>query len=128
VHILIDMHAEASSEKHALLYLLKDRVSAILGTHTHVGTDDLQIRSGCCYVTDVGLSGCRDNIIGMQSDAPIRRFLTGIGGHFDIPDRCKAMLQIVVLELDSFGRCKEAQKIKILDTDQKFITHALIEE
>jgi len=126
-HIIIDFHAEATAEKQALLYLLKDRVSAILGTHTHVGTDDLQIRSGCCFVTDVGLTGCRDNIIGMESDVPIQRLLTGIGGHFNVPNNCEAILQIVVLELDDSGNCIDAQKIRLLDDKRKFITNALVE-
>jgi len=126
-HIIIDFHAEATAEKQALLYLLKDRVSAILGTHTHVGTDDLQIRSGCCFVTDVGLTGCRDNIIGMESDIPIERFLTGIGGHLNIPNSCEAILQMIIFELDSSGRCIDAQKIRLLDDKRKFIAKSLIE-
>lgn len=126
-HIIIDMHAEASSEKQAVLYLLKERVSAILGTHTHVGTDDLQIRSGCCYVTDVGLTGCRDNVIGMESEVPIRRFLEGTGGHFNVPDHCDSILQMIVFELDEDGRCIDAQKIRLLDDKRKFISSALIE-
>ncbi len=126
-HIVIDMHAEASSEKQALLHLLKERVSAILGTHTHVGTDDLQIAAGCCYVTDIGLTGCRDSVIGMQSDIPIRRFLTGIGGHFDIPDKCKTVLQMIVFDLDGNGRCISSQKIKLLDNKGKYLTEAIVE-
>ncbi len=126
-HIVIDMHAEASSEKQALLHLLKERVSAILGTHTHVGTDDLQIAAGCCYATDVGLTGCRDSVIGMQSDIPIRRFLTGIGGHFDIPDKCKTVLQMIVFDLDGNGRCISSQKIKLLDNKGKYLTEAIVE-
>jgi hypothetical protein len=128
VHIIIDMHAEASSEKRALLYLLKDRVSAILGTHTHVGTDDLQVVDGCCYVTDVGLTGCRDNVIGMESDVPISRFLTGLGGHFNVPNECKAILQMIVFELDESGRCIEAKKIKLYDDKRKIVSEALVEE
>ena len=127
VHIIIDMHAEASSEKRALLYLLKDRVSAILGTHTHVGTDDLQIVSGCCYVTDVGLTGCRDNVIGMESDVPISRFLTGLGGHFNVPNECRAILQMIVFELDEKGQCIDAQKVKLYDDKKKVISQAIIE-
>ena len=127
-HIIIDMHAEASSEKLALLHMLKDRVSAILGTHTHVGTDDLQIRSGCCYVTDVGLTGCRDNVIGMESEVPIRRFLEGVGGHFNVPDHCDSILQMVVFELDDDGRCSDAQKIRVLDDKRKFVSEALVEK
>jgi len=126
-HIIIDMHAEATAEKQALLYMLRDRVSAILGTHTHIGTDDLQINMGCCYVTDVGMTGCRDNIIGMSSDIPIERFLKGIGGHLDIPKNCQSYLQMIVFELDSDGRCTDAQKIKLLDDSRKIVTKALIE-
>ncbi len=126
-HIIIDIHAEASSEKRTLLYMLKDRVSAILGTHTHVGTDDLQIVDGCCYVTDVGLTGCRDNVIGMSSDVPIHRFLTGLGGHFNVPDKCKSILQMIVFELDNDGRCIEAKKIKIYDNNRKIVVDGIIE-
>ena len=126
-HIIIDMHAEATSEKHALLHMLKEHVSAILGTHTHVATDDLQITNGCCYVTDVGLTGCRDGVIGMSSDVPIKRFLTGLGGHFDVPDECKALLQMLVFELDDEGRCVGAEKIKIYDDKPKIVTQAWVD-
>ena len=126
-HIIIDMHAEATSEKHALLQMLKEDVSAILGTHTHVATDDLQVVDGCCYVTDVGLTGCRDGVIGMHADVPIKRFMTGLGGHFDVPDNCKAILQMVVFELDENGLCIGAEKIKIYDDKPKIVTKAWME-
>ena len=126
-HIIIDMHAEATSEKHALLHMLKEDVSAILGTHTHVATDDLEVVDGCCYVTDVGLTGCRDGVIGMSSDVPVKRFLTGVGGHFDVPDVCKAILQMVVFELDDNGLCVTAEKIKIYDDKPKIVTQAWME-
>lgn len=123
-HIVIDMHAEASSEKQVLLHMLKKDVSAILGTHTHVGTDDLQIVEGCCYVTDVGLTGCRDGVIGMHHDVPIKRFLTGLGGHFSVPETCKTLLQMVIFELDDEGRCRDAKKIKIYDNTPQIVTDA----
>jgi len=126
-HIILDMHAEATSEKHAILHMLKKDVSAILGTHTHVATDDLQVLDGCCYVTDVGLTGCRDGVIGMDSVVPIKRLLTGLGGHFDVPDECKAILQMVVFELDENGRCIDAEKIKIYDDKPKVVTQAWID-
>jgi len=126
-HIVIDIHAEATSEKHALLHLLKENVSAILGTHTHVATDDLQVVNGCCYVTDVGLTGCRDGVIGMDSEVPVKRFLTGLGGHFDVPKECKAILQMVVFELDDKGSCVGAEKIKIYDDQPKIVTKAWME-
>jgi metallophosphoesterase (TIGR00282 family) len=126
-HIIIDMHAEASSEKNALLHMLKNDVSAIVGTHTHVATDDLQVLEGCCYVTDLGLTGCRDGVIGMESTVPIKRLLSGLGGHFDVPDVCKAILQMLVFELDEDGRCVSAEKIKIYDDKPKIVTKAWME-
>ncbi len=114
-HIVVDIHAEATSEKLTMMQLLRKRVSAIFGTHTHVGTDDLAIINGCCYVTDVGLTGCRDGVIGMEKDIPLNRFLTGIGGHYDIAKKCQAIFQLVVFELDDEGRGVSAKKIKIYD-------------
>ena len=126
-HIIVDMHAEASSEKNALLHMLQSDVSAIFGTHTHVGTDDLCISGGCAYVTDVGLTGCRDGVIGMDRSVPIHRFLTGMGGHHDIPDKCKTILQMVVFELDPEGRTLDAEKVKIYDDKPKVVTRAWVE-
>ncbi len=127
-NILIDMHAEATSEKRALLMMLRERVSAIMGTHTHVGTDDLVIDRGCAYVTDTGLTGCRDNVIGMDAKVPIERFLTGLPGRFDVPDKCRAILQIVVMEFEK-GRAVEAYKIKVYSEGEKEVAlKARIEE
>lgn len=117
-HIIVDFHAEATSEKIAMMQILKKRVSALLGTHTHVGTDDLSIIDGCCYVTDVGLTGCRDGVIGMDKEIPMNRFMTGIGGHFNISKSCQNILQMVVFELDEEGRGVQAQKLKIYDNGE----------
>jgi len=123
-HIILDIHAEASSEKNALRQILKEDVSAILGTHTHVATDDLQVVQGCCYVTDVGLTGCRDGVIGMDDVVPMKRFLTSLGGHYDIKEECKTLFQMIVFELDDEGRCVGAEKIKIHDDKPKIVTQA----
>jgi 2',3'-cyclic-nucleotide 2'-phosphodiesterase len=126
-HIVLDFHAEVTSEKRAIFMFLKGKVSAIFGTHTHVGTDDLCIAEGTGYVTDVGLSGCRDNVIGMDSKVPIERFMSGLPGRFDIPHKCKKILQIVVFELKA-GRCVEAKKYKIFnDTHPIQILDSIIE-
>jgi len=117
-HIVVDMHAEATSEKIAMMQILNKRVSAVFGTHTHVGTDDLTIVNGCCYVSDVGLTGCRDGVIGMDKKVPMNRFLTGIGGHYDIAKTCQAIFQLIVFELDENGRGVTAKKIKIYDNDE----------
>jgi len=123
-HIVLDMHAEASSEKNALLHIVGEEVSAILGTHTHIGTDDLQVIGGCCYVTDVGLTGCRDGVIGMDKAVPLKRFLSGLGGHHNIPNECQAIFQMVVFEMNEQGRCIGAEKIKIYDDAPKVVTSA----
>ncbi|WP_300363511.1 YmdB family metallophosphoesterase, partial [Hydrogenimonas sp.] len=126
-NIFIDMHAEATSEKRALLMMLREKVSAIFGTHTHVGTDDLVIDSGCAYVTDAGLTGCRDNVIGMDAKVPIERFLTGLPGRFDVPDKCRAILQMIVVELRD-GRAVEAYKIRVYDEgDRETVLQARVE-
>lgn len=127
-HIIVDIHAEATSEKLAMLHILKDRVSALLGTHTHVGTDDLIIADGCCYVTDIGLTGCRDGVIGMDKKIPIQRFMTGIGGHFDVPKQCQEILQFILFELDDEGRGVHAQKLKIYDNGEVQKQTARIEQ
>ena len=127
-HIIVDIHAEATSEKLVMMQLLKKKVSAIFGTHTHVGTDDLAIINGCCYVSDVGLTGCRDGVIGMKKDIPINRFLTGIGGHFDIAKKCQAIFQLIVFELDVEGRGVKAEKIKIYDNGDIYKFNGRVEK
>jgi len=127
-HIIVDVHAEATSEILAMLHILKERVSAIFGTHTHVGTDDLIIADGCCYVTDVGLTGCRDGVIGMDKKIPIQRFMTGIGGHYDIPKKCQEIMQLIIFELDDEGRGLKAEKLKIYDNGEVQKIDARIEQ
>ncbi len=126
-HIFLDFHAEASSEKRAMLMLLQGDVSGIIGTHTHVGSDDFQILRGTAYMTDIGLSGCRDNVIGMDSKVPIERFLTGVSGRFEVPEKCRKILQIAVMNLEE-GKCTEAFKLKIFDDGRVFRTDAWVEE
>ena len=112
-HIFIDIHAEATSEKRALFLHLREKISALIGTHTHVGTDDLQIIEGTAYATDIGLTGCRDNVIGMGADVPIERFITGVSpGRFEVPEKCKSWIQMMVMDLDDAGRCHEMYKIR----------------
>ena len=126
-NIFIDFHAEATSEKRALFAMLKGKVSAICGSHTHVGTDDLIIDEGTFYVTDVGLTGCRDNVIGMDTKQPLDRFLTSVGGKFDVPNQCKKILQGVIFEIEE-GKCTEAFKIKAYDDREVEISQTAYRE
>ena len=110
-NIFIDFHAEATSEKRGMMMLLQGQVSGIVGTHTHVSTDDFQISKGTAYLSDIGLTGCRDNVIGMDEKVPLKMFLTGMKGHFDIPKKCKKILQIAIMDLKD-GKCESAYKLK----------------
>lgn len=121
-NILIDFHAEASSEKRAMMMLLQGKVSAIVGTHTHVATDDFQIAHNTAYVSDVGLTGCRDNVIGMDAKVPLKQFLTGVKGHYDIPKNCKAILQLLIMEFKE-GKCIDGIKLKYFDDDRVLKTN-----
>ena len=81
--IIVDFHAEATSEKQAMAYYLDGRVSAVIGTHTHVQTADEQIsENGTAYVTDAGMTGPHDSIIGMEKTPSLGRFLTGMPKRF----------------------------------------------
>lgn len=126
-HIFLDFHAEATSEKRAMLMLLSGEISGIIGTHTHVGSDDFQIANGTAYLTDIGLTGCRDNVIGMDAKVPLERFITGVSGRFEVPEKCRKILQIAVMNLDE-GKCTDAFKLKIFDDGRMIRTDAWIEE
>lgn len=110
-NIFIDFHAEATSEKRVIFMMLKGKVSGICGTHTHVGTDDLQVVDGTAYLTDIGLTGCRDNVIGMNDNVPIAKATTGLGGHFDVPNSCKSIFQLMVMDIVE-GKTVECFKLK----------------
>jgi len=126
-NIFIDFHAEATSEMRGMLMLLQGEVAGIIGTHTHVSSDDFQISQGTAYLTDIGLTGCRDNVIGMDKKVPLRQFLTGMKGHYDIPKKCKKILQIAILDIED-GKATHAFKLKIFDDNRVLKTEAWIEE
>ncbi|WP_024790652.1 MULTISPECIES: YmdB family metallophosphoesterase [unclassified Lebetimonas] len=119
--VFIDFHAEATAEKRTLFHLLKGKVGAIIGTHTHIGTDDLQINDGTCYLTDIGLSGCRDNVIGIKENAPIMNSLTGLKHNFDVPKKCKTIFQAVVINTDA-KKSISAKKYKAFDDGELIVT------
>lgn len=121
-NIFIDFHAEATSEKAVMFMMQKGEVSAICGTHTHVGTDDMQITDGTFFVSDIGLTGCFDGIIGMDAKNPIKKATTGIGKHFDIPKSCNSIFQMAIIELEN-GKAIDGFKIKIKDCGKRSITN-----
>jgi hypothetical protein len=100
--ILIDFHAEATSEKKAFGYYLDGKVSAVLGTHTHVPTADATVLSGgTAYITDVGMCGAADSILGVKKEQSLKRFLTGEWAAFEIPEDPEVVeLSYVIIEVD----------------------------
>lgn len=111
--VLVEVHAEATSEKKALAYYLSGRVTAVVGTHTHVQTADAQILDGhTAYLTDVGMTGVMDSIIGVKKEAVIQRFLTGLPVRFDAAEG-PGVLHAVLIEADeATGRAKEIVTIQ----------------
>ncbi len=96
--ILVDFHAEASSEKVALGWYLDGRVTAVLGTHTHIPTaDERVLPQGTAFQTDVGMSGPYDSVIGVETELVLQRFLTGMPGKFEAakgnPKLCAALIE-----------------------------------
>lgn len=111
--ILVDFHAEATSEKNAMGKYLDGRISAIVGTHTHVQTADEKIMPrGAGYITDVGMTGATDSVIGMKAESPIEKFLTGMPRSFE-PAKSDIELQGVVIHIDSAsGKCISIERVK----------------
>ena len=98
--IVIDFHAEATSEKMALAYYLDGKVNAIVGTHTHVQTADERILSkGTAYITDLGMVGSLDSILGVRAEAVIEHFLTALPTKFEVADK-PCIYCGIVLEID----------------------------
>jgi hypothetical protein len=110
--IIVDFHAEATSEKMALGRYLDGRVSAVLGTHTHVGTIDAQILSGgTAYVTDIGMTGPMDSVIGDDAEAVIQRFLTAIPHRLSV-GKGKIIFNAMLVEIDdNTGKALNIERI-----------------
>ncbi|MBI5561744.1 MAG: TIGR00282 family metallophosphoesterase [Deltaproteobacteria bacterium] len=111
--ILVDMHAEASSEKAALGHFLDGTVSAVIGTHTHVQTSDERLlANGAAFITDAGMTGATDSIIGMRKDEIITRFLTQLPVKFDVATKDVELQGVVVTVNNRDGRAVRIERIK----------------
>lgn len=110
--ILVDMHAEATSEKVAMGWYLDGRVTAVLGTHTHIPTADTRVLpKGTAYQTDIGMSGPYDSVIGVEKEQVLARFLTSMPGRFDAA-RGDVRLNGVLIDCDpQTGRAKAIQRV-----------------
>ncbi|NOZ92797.1 metallophosphoesterase [bacterium 3DAC] len=113
IPILFDFHGEATSEKMAMGWYVDGRVSAIVGTHTHVPTADERILpGGTGYITDVGMCGCMDTVIGMDKEAAVKRFTTGIPERIEPPKKCgKLRAYGVLIEIDKEGKTTSMRRV-----------------
>lgn len=120
-HILVDFHGEATSEKEAMGWALDGKASAVVGTHTHVQTNDARILpQGTAYQTDVGMTGYYDGILGMKREAILERFRTQMPARFETPSQGRAKLNGCYIELDpQSGKAKKIEPIRI-DDDTPF--------
>jgi len=108
--IIVDFHGEATSEKVALSNYFAGRVSAILGTHTHVQTADEKIISDTACISDVGMCGPSDSVIGVDKDQSIKRFLTAMPITFEVAEG-PAQINAVIVEIDDEGKAKSIERI-----------------
>ena len=112
--VLLDIHGEASSEKMALGWYLDGRVTAVLGTHTHVPTaDERLLHNGTAYQTDVGMSGPFDSVIGVETELVVQRFLTGMPGKFE-PAKGDPRMCATLIECDgATGRATGVKRMML---------------
>jgi metallophosphoesterase (TIGR00282 family) len=117
--IIVDFHAEATSEKVAMGRYLDGRVSAVLGTHTHVGTADASILpKGTAYVTDVGMVGPVDSVIGVDTESAIRSFLTGMPHRFFVGEGAVSFDAVLVDVDEATGKSVNIQRIQLREGDE----------
>ncbi len=109
--IIVDFHAEATSEKMAMGRFLDGKVSVVLGTHTHIQTSDNRILDGGTgYITDVGMTGSFDGIIGMTTESILPRFLNSLPSKFEICDE-NVRINGIEVEIDQYGKCSKIDRI-----------------
>jgi metallophosphoesterase (TIGR00282 family) len=114
--IIVDMHAEATSEKMAMGHFLDGDVTAVVGTHTHVQTADDQILpKGTAYLTDIGMTGPLHSVIGVKKELAIEKFLTGMPRRFEVAGG-PSVFCAVLLDLDArLGKAISLERIRIMD-------------
>jgi len=117
--IIVDFHAEATSEKRALGWYLDGRIAAFLGTHTHVQTSDEEILPlGTAYISDLGMTGPHYSVIGLDKDIAINRFLTGEKKSFKVAKDGVRVEGVVMKINDSSGKAETIERIRLYFTEQ----------
>jgi len=115
--IMVDFHAEATSEKIAMGWYLDGRASLVVGTHTHVQTnDDRILPGGTAYLTDVGMTGPMDGILGMERGAVLHKFLTGLPSRFVVDEGDWHLHGLLVQMDETSGQAAKLEKIRLTET------------
>ncbi|TLM65203.1 MAG: TIGR00282 family metallophosphoesterase [Deltaproteobacteria bacterium] len=116
--VLVDFHAETTSEKNALGAYLDGRVSAVLGTHTHVQTADERLMpGGTAFISDAGMTGSRDSVIGIRKELSVERFLTQLPVRFEVAKREPMLCGVVVTVDETTGRAQGIERVQIVDVE-----------
>jgi len=112
-HILLDMHAEATSEKVAMGHYLDGRVTAVIGTHTHIQTSDEKVLpGGTAYITDAGMTGPHDSVIGVDKQIILNRFLHQMPVKFEVASG-GVLIEGVIIDADSDGRARAIERLRL---------------
>jgi metallophosphoesterase (TIGR00282 family) len=111
--VVVDFHAEATSEKVALARMLDGRVTAVIGTHTHVQTNDARVQpGGTAAITDVGMTGPHDSVIGVKADLAIRRMRTGMPVRFETAEG-GVRIEGALIDCDDAGRARAIEPVRV---------------
>ena len=114
--IFVDMHAEATSEKVAMGWFLDGKVSGVVGTHTHIQTADEKILpGGTAYISDCGMTGPYDSVIGRRKDLIIERFLTQLPNRFEVAEKDVQMHGVIVDVDESTGKATTIKRVQVKD-------------
>ena len=113
--IIVDFHAEATAEKIAMRYFLDGKITCLFGTHTHIQTADEQIlENGTAYITDIGMTGPKKSVIGMDVKASIKRFLTSLPERYKVSEDTEAIMSGCILDInDTNCRINKIERINI---------------
>ena len=117
--ILIDFHAEATAEKLAMAFYVEGRVSALVGTHTHIATADERILpGGTAYVTDLGMAGSLNSMIGMTKESVMPTFLMQMPSRFIVDTKPPVVMSGVWIEIDvETGKALAIERIRVIDPE-----------
>ena len=116
--IVVDFHAEATSEKIAMGWHLDGQVTAVIGTHTHVQSSDQRVLpGGTAYITDVGMTGPHDSVIGVDKSVVLKRFQTGMPGRFDTARGDPRVHAVIVTADETTGRATAIERLSLSPAD-----------